>query len=47
MWRNRHTRSVQGAVGATPWRFKSSHAHSFISVNVLLCELCLVNISLS
>ncbi len=27
MWRNWQTRGVQVAVGATPWRFESSHPH--------------------
>ena len=26
-WRNWQTRTVQGRVGAIPWRFKSSLAH--------------------
>src|SRR4026209_1819290 len=28
MWRDWDTRTVQVRVGATPWRFKSSHPHS-------------------
>src|ERR671920_1143 len=29
MWRNWQTRGVQVAVGATPWRFESSHPHYY------------------
>ena len=27
VWRNWQTRMVEGHVGATPWRFESSHPH--------------------
>ena len=33
LWRNWHTRGVQVAVGATPWRFESSQPHSFATLS--------------
>lgn len=31
VWRNWQTRTVQVRMGATPWRFKSSHPHHSFS----------------
>jgi hypothetical protein len=39
-WRNWQTRCVQGAVGATPWRFKSSLRHK--GRNAIISTLLIV-----